>query len=180
MNEQRLASPPQQPERLDATAWNPESVKWVEDQALLVSAFQERVIDALEKQAASLLNLLLAGAGGALAYAVNLAEKHAAAWQSVGVAAVSVWLFFVAALVLWRAMWSREIYPPANDPGNLVLVSEMDLTKVRVLDLKNHQAGIAANRVRNDVVGRWLNTCRLLAAGTPIVFVMSALVAWAY
>lgn len=75
MDEQRLASPPQQPERLGGSAWNPESVKWVEDQALLVSAFQERVIDALEKQAASLLNLLLAGAGGARMSSMSAARS---------------------------------------------------------------------------------------------------------
>lgn len=159
---------------------NDESVKWVEENARLVSAFQERVIDALERQASMLLNLLLAGAGGSLAYAVNLAEKQAAVWQKAGMAGVSIWLFMIAGLVLWRVMWSRPVWPPANDPGNLTAVYEMDLTKARVLQLKNQQAAINANRERNDAVGRWLNVCRLLAAATPVIFaVIAGLMVWA-
>lgn len=154
---------------------NDESVKWVEEQARLVSAFQERVVDALEKQAAAFLNLVLAGAGGSLAYAVNLAEKHASAWQQAGMAAVSVWLFVIAALVLWRAMWSREIYGPGNDPGNLVTAYELETTKARILQLKNHQMAIDADRKRNDAVGRALNQCRVMAAMTPLVFVIFAI-----
>lgn len=153
---------------------NEESVKWVEDQARLVCAFQERVIDALEKQAAALLNLLLAGAGGSLAYAVNLVEKHSQAWQSAGMAAVAVWLFTVAALVLWRAMWSRAVFGPANDPAHLRAAYELDVTQARIYSLEHLQAGITANRARNDAVGRALNQCRLLAAATPIVFAVVA------
>lgn len=153
---------------------NEESVGWVEESARLVSAFQERVIDALERQASAFLNLLLAGAGGSLAYAVNLAEKQAAVWQQAGMAAVSLWLFLIAGLVLWRAMWARPVWPPANDPGNLVAAYEMDLTKARVLQLKNQQVAINANRERNYEVSRWLNVCRLLAAATPVVFAVTA------
>lgn len=154
---------------------NDESVKWVEENARLVSAFQERVIDALERQASAFLNLLLAGAGGSLAYAVSLAEKQAANWQQAGMAAISIWLFMIAGLVLWRAMWSRPVWPPANEPGNLTGAYEMDLTRARALQLKNQQTAINANRERNDAVGRWLNVCRLLAAATPVIF---AAIAW--
>lgn len=159
---------------------NDESVRWVEENARAVSAFQERVIDALERQASAFLNVLLAGAGGSLAYAVNLVEKQAAAWQQAGMAGVSLWLFAIAALVLWRAMWSRPVWPPANDPGNLTSAYEMDLTSARVRQLKNQQAAITANRERNEEVGRWLNCCRLLVAATPVIFAAaSGLTAWA-
>ena len=169
MNQVEREAPLPSPGKRDS-----ESVKWVEENGRLVSAFQERVVDALERQAAAFLNLLLAGAGGSLAYAVNLAEKQAALWQQWGMVAVSLWLFVVAALVLWRAMWSREMYGPANDPINLIAAYTLDVTQARVFGLEHHQAGISANRARNDAVGRALNQCRLMAAATPIWFVVGA------
>lgn len=174
MTNERPQIPAQRPQRLDGKAWNAESVKWVEENGRLVSAFQERVVDALERQAAAFLNLLLAGAGGSLAYAVNLAEKQAAPWQQWGMAAVAIWLFAVAAVVLWRAMWSREIYGPGNDPDNLRAAYELDEIQARVWALEHHQVGISANRARNDAVGRALNQCRFLAALTPVIFGMAA------
>jgi len=43
MDEQRFEMPPQQPERLGGKAWNPESVKWVEENGRLVSGDDARV-----------------------------------------------------------------------------------------------------------------------------------------
>lgn len=149
---------------------NVETMKWIEGAARSNAEFQVSCADSLERQGSALLNLLLTGAGGALAYTVNLAEKHGAAWQQAGMAAVSVWLFAVAALLLVRVLWSRPIYGPANDPGNLQAAYEMDLASALEYEMQNRQFCIAQNRERNDSVGRWLNICRSLAAATPLVF----------
>jgi hypothetical protein len=147
-----------------------ETMRWIEGEAKANAAFQLNCADALERQAGMLLNLLLAGAGGALAYAVNLAEKHAAPWLQAGMAAMSVWLFVVAALLLIRVLWSREIYGPANDPENLKAAHEMELIEALAYELENRQFCISKNRNRNDAVGRWLNICRWLATATPAIF----------
>ena len=155
---------------------NIETMRWVESEAKANASFQVECSDALERQASTLLNLLLAGAGGALAYAVSLAEKHAVIWQQVGMAGVSVWLFLVASLLLVKALWSRPIYGPANDPENLKAAHEMELTDALCYELENRQFCITNNRARNDAVGRWLNICRWLSAATPFIFLV---VAWA-
>lgn len=154
-----------------------ETMKWIEGEARNNAEFQVGCTDALERQASALLSLLLTGAGGALAYTVNLAEKHGAAWQQAGMAAVSAWLFAVAALLLVRVLWSRPIYGPANDPENLREAYEMDLASALEYELKNRQLCIASNRARNETVGRRLNICRLLAIATPIIFILVAALA---
>lgn len=156
---------------------NVETMKWIEGEARSNAEFQVSCADSLERQGGALLNLLLTGAGGALAYTVNLAEKHGATWQQAGMAAVSVWLFAVAALLLVRVLWSRPIYGPANDPGNLQAAYEMDLASALEYELKNRQLCITSNRARNEMVGRRLNVCRLLAVATPLVFILVAALA---
>ena len=155
---------------------NIETMKWIEGEARNNAEFQVSCADALERQASALLNLLLTGAGGALAYAVNLAEKHAAVWQQAGMASTAIWLFVVATILLGRALWSRSAYGPANDPGNLKTAHEMELADALEHELENRQFCITSNRARNDTVGRWLNICRCLAAATPIVFLVAAVV----
>jgi len=154
---------------------NVETMRWVESEVKANASFQVDCADALERQASTLLNLLLAGAGGALAYTVSLAEKHAVIWQQMGMAGTSAWLFFVAAMLLMRVLWSRPIYGPANDPENLKAAHEMELADALGYELENRQFCIAYNRSRNDTVGRWLNICRWLATATPLAFLV---VAW--
>lgn len=156
---------------------NPESVKWVAEAARAVAAFQVQCADAMERQGATFLNLLLAGAGGALAYAVNLGEKGAALWQQWGMWGAAAWLFAVAGVLLSRVLWTRPIYGPANDPNNLVRAYHMEMTAVLVVDLRQRQKAIEANRARNEAVGRWLNICQALAAATPLVFGVTAALA---
>lgn len=151
-----------------------ETMRWVEDAAKANSTFQIGCADVLDRQASVLLNLLLAGAGGALAYAVNLAEKQAAAWQQVGMAGTAIWLFLVAGLLLVQALWNRPTYGPANDPENLQQAHDMALVAAIAYELENRQFCITANRTRNNTIGRWLNICRCLAAATPLIFLAVA------
>jgi len=151
-----------------------ELAQWIEDQAGQVSAFQERCMAALEAQAAALLNLLLAGGGGALAFAVHLVEQRAETWLQAGITAATVWLFLVAAVLLLRAMWAQPVYGPGNDPAHLKVAMEIDLVSARLFQLDHQQSAIEHDRARNDRIGMWLNRCRILAAATPIVFLAAA------
>ena len=153
-----------------------EKLDFLETEARSNAAFHIACADALENQGHTFLILVLAGAGAALGYAINLFEKSAQRWLVYGLVAVTVYLFVIAAIVTIKCLWARPMYPPANEPQNLDQESH-DLDAIRRVDISNRQHCIDLNRDRNDVVGLWLNRCRLLAVATPIVFVAVALAA---
>lgn len=148
--------------------------KWVEAAASVNSTFQISCSDAMERQGSAFLSLVLGGAGAALAFAVNLAEKHAPIWQQAGVAGCALWLFSISALLLIKVLWARPIYGPANDPANLEVAYTMPIEESRRFEIQNRQFCITENRKRNESVGFWLNACRMAAALSPIVFALSA------
>ena len=71
----------------------------------------------------------------------------------------------------------RPIYPPANEPKNL-MQEGFSIEQIRKAEMKARQVCIDANRDRNDEVGFWLNTCRGMAAATPIIFLAVAAVVY--
>ena len=150
-----------------------EIIDFAESEAKANAAFHIANSDALAREGNTLLNLLLAGAGGSVAYLVNLAGKSSLFWQQTGIGAAAVYLFIVAALLLWKCLWVRPIWPPSNEPGNFPL-DGYDLDAIRRVEMRNRQTCITANVGRNDAVGMWLNRCRALAAATPIVFAVAA------
>lgn len=151
-----------------------EQLDYVEAAAKENAAFHISNADALARESNMLLNILLGGAAGSLAYVVTLAEKGAALWLKAGVAAISAYLFIVAGILLLKCLRVRPIFPATNEPKNL-LPEGFDLDSVRRAELKNRQACIDANRDRNDSVGMWINRCRALATATPIIFTVAAL-----
>lgn len=64
--------------------------------------------DLLLAQANTLLQLLLVGIGGALAYAMRLAEPGVAGAAAWGTAAVAAWLMGVAAVLTVRCIATRN------------------------------------------------------------------------
>lgn len=162
----------------DESSYGDGVIEWVESQAAAALQFSVSCADALERQAVGLLGIVLVGAGGALGYAVNLAEKGAPAWVLVGTTMSAVWLFAMAGVLTWRCLWAQEIWGPANDPAHL-LQPGFELAAIRRVDLRNKQLALEGNRRRNDRVGLWLNRVRVASACTPLVFaVAAALAAW--
>jgi hypothetical protein len=141
------------------------------------AAFHLANAEALLREGNTFLNLLLAGAGGSLALMVTLAEKSAPTWQTGGVGATSGYLFLLSALLLLKCLWVRPIYPPANEPKNL-MQDGFEIEQIRKVEMRNRQACIDANRDRNDEVGLWLNRCRAMAAATPLIFLVVAAVVY--
>lgn len=146
---------------------------YIEKEAKENAAFHLSNADSLIKESNALLNLLLAGAGGSLGLMITLAQKSAPHWQTWSVGAVSAYLFLLAGLLLYQCLWIKPLYPPANEPCNL-MQEGFDVYQIRRADLQNKQACIDLNRERNDAVGLWLNQCRAMAACVPIVFVVAA------
>jgi hypothetical protein len=153
-----------------------EILDYAEASAKENASFHIANADALTRESNVLMNMLLAASAGSLAYFVTLTEKGAVLWLKVGVGATTAYLFAIAATLLYKCLRIRPIWPPANEPKNLILEG-CDADSVRRAELKNRQACIDLNRDRNDTVGMWLNRCRAMSTGTPIVFAVAALAA---
>ncbi|MHB0926908.1 MAG: hypothetical protein ACYC1F_10430 [Gallionellaceae bacterium] len=154
-----------------------ERLKWMEDEARANAIFHVDSAAVLVKEANTTLNLLLAGAGGALAYMVALVQQGGVRWAAVGMAAVSVYLFALAALLIFKCLRIQPIWPTSNEPQNLNQ-PEMDFEQLRNADLESKQRCIERNRERNDRVGMWLNRCRAWVTITPVVFVLASALAY--
>lgn len=151
---------------------------YVEAESRANMAFHISNADALSKESNTLLNLMLASAGGLLAFAVGLVDKSADAWQIGGVTVASAYLFAVAGLLVRFCLWVQPIWPPANEPKNFPLEG-YELENIRVGELANRQTCIERNVARNESVGDWLNRCRSMAAAAPVVATAGAAAVWA-
>lgn len=150
-----------------------ELLDFIEGEARSNAAFHITNADNLSKESNTLLNLLLAGAGGSLAFVAALLQKATPvpSWQTWAVGAAAAYLFAISALLVWKCLWIRPIWPSANEPKNFPL-SGYTVEELRQFDLENKQQCCDNNRIRNEQVGAWLNGCRALAASTPIVTVL--------
>ncbi len=156
-----------------------ELLDYIEAEAKANAAFHITNADNLTKESNTLLNLLLAGAGGALALLVGLIQKTTLVpmWQIAAVGSATTYLFLISGLVIWRCLWVQNIWPPANEPKNFPL-NGYTVEEIRQGDMKIRQECIMLNNARNGAVAVWLNRSRALAAATPLVtFVVAALVA---
>ena len=153
------------------------NIEFIENEAKQNANFHISNAEALAKESNFLLNIVISGAGGSLVYFINLVEKKAIFWLQVGTASISIYLFITAAIILWKCLLIRPIYPPANEPKNLQHETET-MEKIRFAELKNRQSCIDKNRIRNDEVGYWINKCRGMLVATPMIFLLGALVAY--
>ncbi|HZV61490.1 MAG TPA: hypothetical protein VFF75_03665 [Methylophilaceae bacterium] len=148
---------------------------WIYEQASLTSEFSLKVSDNLERQANTLLNILLVGAGGALAYVINLIGSRSSEWLLWGMIGSSSWLFLTAVILIYKCLWCNNLYGPANDPKNLLQAeANYRIDEVMRFELEHRQLAIEKNRQRNYKVSRWLNIVRAMAAFTPLLFGISA------
>jgi hypothetical protein len=122
------------------------------------------VAGVIEREANTVLALLLAGAGAALAYAGGDTGRPGIIGAAI---AVCVYLFALAAVLNWKCL-GLVAYPAAfNEPGNL-LQPEYRAEQVRRWELENLQERISAAVTINTARARWLNGCRYAAALTPV------------
>ncbi|HJW23926.1 MAG TPA: hypothetical protein VJ576_03430 [Rhodocyclaceae bacterium] len=150
-----------------------EKLDFIEAAARANAAFHVASAEMLAKEANSTLLLLLSGAGGALAYAVNLFDKGGLPWAIAGMAAASVYLFALSAWLVWCALRIRPIWPTANEPATL-LSADWTIEELREAELRSQQRCIERNRLRNDEIGAALNRVRIGASCVPLVFIVAA------
>ena len=132
--------------------------------------------DFLLAQANTLLTLLLAGLGGALAMGGRVFES-APGVLACGAAAVAVWLSLVAAVLARQCIVTRDTQMLSNEPKNIYRPA-LGLSESDVLshEIDNIQGRIDAAKKRNTAVAKWLDYCRYAAIVTPLSFVAGGLV----
>jgi hypothetical protein len=140
---------------------------WVEKAALENIKAQIQAGDELKKEANVALNVLLAGAAGALAYASHSFETNSAlvGWAALG---LSISLFALCAIDLRYCLWISDFPAPTNEPKQLLL-KDADFESLRVDELNHMQMRIEEAQARNETRAAWLNVIRGAALFTPLI-----------
>ncbi len=127
------------------------------------------VASMIQREANTLMALLLAGAGTALAYAGSgKGMNPGITWAAL---AVCLYLFSLAAALNWKCL-SLTTYPSAfNEPKSLNK-PEYRVEQLRQWELENLQERISQAGVINTRRADWLNRCRYAATLTPLVAVI--------
>lgn len=141
---------------------------WAEKAGLESIKLHHQAADDLGKEATTTLTVLLAGAGGALAYSAKAIDGGGASPLAVSSGAACVWLFVLCAILVQKCLKVRDIAAQINEPLNL-FQPEYDLDALREVELKNLQERINQVRERNEKTAYWLNGVRLAAIATPAV-----------
>lgn len=126
----------------------------------------------IQREANTVMALMLTGAGAALAYAGSDKGMNPGI---TGVAlAVCLYLFLLAGVLSWKCL-AIAPYPSAfNEPKSLHK-PEYRVEQLRQWELENLQQRIREAAAINNRRGYWLNWCRFAAAFTPL----AALIGWA-
>jgi len=144
---------------------------YIESEARANAAFHIAGAEVLQKESNTLLNVLLAAQGGGIGLLAALLQRETLlVWQMGALLAGVAYLFVVSLVVVMRCLWARDLYPPANEPGNMQVDGVGLLDDLRRAQLKTAQDMIDLNRRRNESVAWWLNRSRLAAAAVvPVV-----------
>lgn len=134
--------------------------------------------DVLLAQANVLATVLLVGVGGAMGYATRLAERGPAVPEVWGALAAAAWLMWVAAVLVYLCVATRNTDVVGNEPSNLYFpdISPTEL-EVRAFELASVQRRITTTKSRNSDVAWWLDRCRYAALVTPVIFLLAVWVA---
>ena len=128
---------------------------------------QERidVASMIQREANTLMALLLAGAGTALAFSANENVENI---RLLGAAiATSLYLFLIAAVLNWKCL-GLIAYPASHNVPKNLNKPEYEIAEVRQWELENLQARIDQALAINETRSRWLNGSRLAATLTPL------------
>lgn len=152
-------------------------IDWIEKCGIENLKIRVATADTLAKEAAATLTVLLAGAGGAGAYAVKLLEGDRAV-STIALAAASAWLAGLACCLVYGCLRVAPIPAVYNQPGALLKRRESKQTYAewRRGELVNIEGRIKRVVARNAKVGKWLNWIRILATATPFVSTAFAVV----
>jgi hypothetical protein len=152
-----------------------ELLDWADKSGLENLKFRLQNAETLAKEATTTLTILLAGMGAALAYAAKGLEQPIPTPLSIGACVLAVWLMVTGCVLMAFCMLTTSLPAPTNEPNNLYQ-KDYSVDALREVELRNIQQRITQTTARNHRVAAWLDRCRLLALGSPIVFAIAALV----
>lgn len=166
---------------------------YIEEQARRNVGFSLETLELLTKRSHTLLAMLLGGAGAVGSIALAQWAAGSSAWLLAPLAAVSLWWFLLAYLVLTRALATRVVKAPAGQPGRLLDYLQGPLTTYvqqklaesgEMLDpltllregeiRKQEEAGALAREASNGVADA-LELAYTLVACTPVVALLAVL-----
>jgi hypothetical protein len=143
-------------------------VDWVEQQALENLRFHIQSAELIAKEANTTLTVLLAGVGGASAYAVKLLEAGRPLWLLIAAVVFGVCLLLLSAWLIRGCLKIEAIHAPTNEPRNIFQPS-FALTSLKEVEFDNIQQRIDQTARRNERVADRLNRIRLLSLLTPLI-----------
>jgi len=144
-------------------------IDWAEKAGLENLRYHLQSADHLIKEANTTLTILFTGAGAALAFALKGLELPKVSSVAYASAGLSVFLFFLAGLVVWKCIWIGDMPMPTNSPMNL-FQPDYELNTLRKVELRNIDARIEQAAQRNLKTATWLNGLRAFAiVGTPLI-----------
>lgn len=152
-----------------------ELLDWAEKAGAENIKFRLQNSETLAKDAATMLTILLAGIGGALAYVMKGLEVRPISALTFGAGVFAAWLMFAAVVLMVQCIVTTALPAPTNEPKNLYQ-KDFDLEQLREVELRNLQERIAQAIARNHRVAAWLDRVRLLAIVSPAVLLIAALV----
>ena len=121
------------------------------------------------------MSFLLAGGGACIAWVIShLTGDNPDAPLAIAVIVMGLWLFALAAGVLFRCLAFAPASPPANQPLNVYLPN-FDTLGIREINLQYLESAILHSIATGQRKTKALVKIRLAACITPLVF----LAAWA-
>lgn len=167
-----MTAPSTSPSQQGAASYpfEPGEYEWIEKAAIENLKGRRETADILAKESATTLTVLLAGAGGAWAYATKLLDAVA---TRGGIAALmaAVWLTLLTILLVLWCMRIQAIPAVYNQPGKLLErpQSGESFAEWRLGELKGIQGRIEKAVTRNNLMAKRLNVVRVLATATPFL-----------
>jgi hypothetical protein len=153
-------------------------LEWIEKAGIENMKAHHACADVLAKDAGTTLTLLLAGIGGALAYATKAIDVHSWNWLSVGATVFTLWLVALSWYLVNSCLMATPIPQIYNEPKNLN-VPDMEFDYLRRAELSGLQLRIEEAGSRNGLLARRLNLTRRLAVASPLIFILSSGAWWA-
>lgn len=127
----------------------------------------------LQKEATTLLSILLVGIGGGIGYSAKLFEGGLTPWIA-GIAASTLWLTLVATVLMIKCIKTMNTQLLYNLPLNIYMPElKLDEVAIKEAELRNINERIERTIEGNDLRAKWLDRARFAAIATPVVFAVS-------
>ena len=152
------------------------TLEWIEKQAQESLKSRFTTADLLAKEAQTTLTVFLAGVGGSAAYAAKIFETAAPGPVAIASAVVCAYLVGLCVLLVLLCMMFQSFPALSQDPVNLMHPT-YSLDAIREEEVKNIGERVIDAKAINDKRARRLNQFRIAAALSPVVFVVTALLA---